>query len=255
MEEGATEDMARLKSLTLPHAGDWLNVVPSNALGLHLRPQEFVMVARYRLGLSLYTQEGPCPSCLRLSDAQGNHAMCCGSGGERISRHNNLRDQVHDTAMAAGLGPVREVRFLLPGQDSRPADVLLPHWIAGKDAALDLTVVNPCQVATVVGAATTAGHALQHAFNRKMRGSADACQAQGVVFLPIVVESFGGWHEMAVREVERLGAALARQTGQEEDEAVRHLWGKLSLLLQRGNAAILANRVPAFPAPEVDGLH
>ena len=67
--------------------------------------------------------------------------------------------------------------------------------------------------------------------------------------------SFGGWHEMAVREVERLGAALARQTGQEEDEAVRHLWGKLSLLLQRGNAAILANRVPAFPAPDVDGLH
>ena len=49
--------------------------------------------------------------------------------------------------------------------------------------------------------------------------------------------------------------SLARQTGQEEGEAVRHLWGKLSLLLQRGNAAILANRVPAFPAPEVDGLH
>ena len=47
VEEGDTEEMARLKSLTLPHAGDWLNVVPSTALGLHLRPQEFVMVARY----------------------------------------------------------------------------------------------------------------------------------------------------------------------------------------------------------------
>ena len=42
-------------------------------------------------------------------------AMCCGSGGERISRHNHLRDHLHDTAVAAGLGPVREVRFLIPG--------------------------------------------------------------------------------------------------------------------------------------------
>ena len=86
-----------------------------------------------------------------------------------------------------------------------------------------------------------------------MRGAGETCQQQGVAFLPMVVESFGGWHEGAVREVERLGAALARQSGQEEEEAVRHLWGKLGMLLQRGNAAILANRVPSFPDPAVDG--
>ena len=77
-----------------------------------------------------------------------------------------------------------------------------------------MTVVNPCQVATVVGAATTAGHALNHAYARKMRGSAEACQQQGVTFLPIVVESFGGWHEIATREVEKLGRLLARPTGE-----------------------------------------
>ena len=199
VEEGDTEGLARLRSVTLPHAGDWLNVVPSTALGLHLRPQEFVMVARYRLGLPLYNLDGPCPACHRLSDKQGNHAMCCGSGGERISRHNHLRDHLHDTAVAAGLGPAREVRFLIPGEDSRPADVLLPHWVGGKDAALDVTVVNPLQVATVVGASTEAGHALTHAFNRKMRGSAEACHRQAVAFMPLVVESYGGWHEMGVR--------------------------------------------------------
>ena len=30
-----TRDIARLASLGLPHAGDWLNVVPSPSLGLH----------------------------------------------------------------------------------------------------------------------------------------------------------------------------------------------------------------------------
>ena len=34
-------DKARLSSLGLPHAGDWLNVIPSPVLGLHVRPQEF----------------------------------------------------------------------------------------------------------------------------------------------------------------------------------------------------------------------
>ena len=81
----------------------------------------------------------------------------------------------------------------------------------------------------------------------------DDCWRQGIAFLPMVVESFGGWHEASAREVERLGAALARHTGQEEKEAVRHMWGKLGMLLQRGNAQILANRVPSFPAPEIDG--
>ena len=46
-----------------------------------------------------------------------------------------------------------------------------------------------------------------------------------------------------------------RHTGQEESEAVHHLWGRLAILLQRGNAAILGNRVPNFPLPQVDGLH
>ena len=53
-------------------------------------------------------------------------------------------------------------------------------------------------------------------------------------------------------EVKRLGAA--RHTGQEEGEAISHLWGRLAVLLQRGNAAILANRVPALPDALVDGV-
>ena len=67
-----------------------------------------------------------------------------------------------DTAVAAGLGPVKEGRFLLPGADRRPADVFLPNWAGGQDAALDVTVVSPLQDATVAGAAATAGHAFAY---------------------------------------------------------------------------------------------
>ena len=58
--------------------------------------------------------------------------------GERIARHNWLRDDLFNTAVAACLGPTREGRALLPGEGGKPADVFLPHWAQGKDAALDV---------------------------------------------------------------------------------------------------------------------
>jgi hypothetical protein len=39
--------------------------------------------------------------------------------------------------------------------------VLIPNWFRGQDAALDVTVINSLQDATVVGAAAEAGHALR----------------------------------------------------------------------------------------------
>ena len=252
--EDEVRERARLASLGLPHAGDWLNTPPLTALGPHLRPAEFVPALKYRLGLPVFTSEGPCPACLRFSDALGDHALCCGTGGERISRHNNLRDALFDTAVAAGLGPVKEGRFLLPGADRRPADVFLPNWAGGRDAALDVTVVNSLQEATVAGAAETAGHALSFAYERKMAAAAEDCQQQGINFLPLAAESLGGWHPTAEREVKKLAAALARNTGQPEGEAAAHLWGRLGVLLQRGNAALLGNRVPAPPDAHLDGI-
>ena len=41
--EGEVREQARLSSLALPHAGDWLSTAPLTALGLHLRPPEFVL--------------------------------------------------------------------------------------------------------------------------------------------------------------------------------------------------------------------
>ena len=56
-------DKARLGSLCLPHVGTWLNVVPNKSLGLHFRSQEFRICLMYRLGMPVFTEEGPCPAC------------------------------------------------------------------------------------------------------------------------------------------------------------------------------------------------
>ena len=58
---GSIREQARLASLSLPYAGTWLNVVPSPALGLHLRGPEFIAAIKYRLGANIFRSAGPCP--------------------------------------------------------------------------------------------------------------------------------------------------------------------------------------------------
>ena len=86
------------------------------------------------------------------------------------------------------------------------------------------------------GAATTPGFGLQYVFGNKMKGAEEDCGDQGISFLPILSDSLGGWHN---EQKERLGAALARRTGQEDGKAISHRWRRLAVLLQMNNAAIL----------------
>ena len=254
LNRGEGRELARLASVSLPHSGAWLNAIPSPALGLHLRSSEYTVALKLRLGIPVYTSAGPCPACRAPSDKLGDHALCCANEGERIARHNALRDALYSTAAAASLGPTKEVRFLLPGSDRRPADVFLPYWSGGRDTAWDVTVTHPLQAATVVKATSHPGHAAQEAFNRKMREAGELCRGQGIVFTPLALESFGGWHEVAERELRKLGSALARQTGQEEAVAIAHLFQKLSVLLMKGNTALINNRQPGIENCAVDGI-
>ena len=82
-----------------------------------------------------------------------------------------------------------------------------------------------------------------------------ACRAEGISFIPVAADTLGGLHSVAVEQVKKLGTSLARHQGQEEQEVVRHLFQRLSLVLMRGNAQLLVNRMPPDDVPdgEVDG--
>ena len=115
-------------------------------------------------------------------------------------------------------------------------------------------MTHPLQDRTRAGAATTPGYALNIAYDRKVAGAGEQCRQQGIAFIPVVAESLGGWHPVAAEQIRKLGSALARHTGQEEDEAISHLVTRCSILLQRGLTAFLLNRVPGHPAPEINGF-
>ena len=97
---------------------------------------------------------------------------------------------------------------------------------------------------------------LEKAYSRKVQGAAEDCRQQGLAFVPLAREALGGLHKVTVAQVKMLAAALARHTGQEEGEAKKHLFQRLSLGLMRGNATMLVCRGPDgdHPAGEVDGI-
>ena len=167
LHEKATtpRESARLLSMQLPHAGDWLSVIPSPALGLNLRGGEFRTSVLYRLGEPLFKSDGACQACSQHSDRLGDHAIACASQGEQIARHNHLRDALFHSAVSASLAPLREERALLPGVEQRPADVLLPHFSRGKHCCIDVCVVSSLQSQMVGGAANEAGYALQSRYS------------------------------------------------------------------------------------------
>ena len=183
----------------------------------------------------------------------GDHALGCSKTGDRIARHNLLRDVVFEAAASADLGPSKEEPHLLPGSVARPGDILIRRWSNGKDAALDVTVTSPLAPSNVLGASREAGKSLTKAYERKMRDTAEACRTQGLLFLPIAIETLGGFHSVALGQVRQLGQALARKKGCDDREPTGQLFSRISVTLMRGNAMMLSSRSPDVVNAEVDG--
>ena len=204
--------------------------------------------------MPVYSQEGVCTACKReVNDVLGDHAVGCSSEGERIFRHNIIRDAIFGSAKQSSLSPTKEESALLPGNEGKPADVLIPNWFSGRDAALDISVVSPLQKQLVKKASEETGSAAVKRHNDKLAKYYQRCNEEGIEFLPVVVETLGGWHPEAIFVIKKLAGQLASQTGQRTEETTRHLFQRLSVLLARGNATLIIHRDVNFADPSIDG--
>ena len=67
-----------------------------------------------------------CLVCQVSTNGFRNHQVSCGGNGDIIHRHDSLGNVLFSTAQSAALAPRREVPALIPGANSRPADVHPP---------------------------------------------------------------------------------------------------------------------------------
>ncbi|CAE7275446.1 unnamed protein product [Symbiodinium sp. KB8] len=259
---------AHLQLLQQPHAGAWLHAPPSEALGLHVEAGLFRVMVRMRLRLPVATSESACPLCDGVADLYGDHARACPCGGDRTKRHNRLRSLLAARAQAAGLSPELEKPGLLPPRlddagfpedgvrtacARRPADVWVPSWGLHGPAAFDLAVtvgLRPGRHAAVAAAADRPAADYEARKSSHLNTRA-VCEAQGLQFIPLVVEANGGWAPSAVRTWKELAAALALRTGEPVSQESDRLYQALAISLQRENARAVLRRIPETPVHEL----
>ena len=183
------------------------------------------MSVKYRLGIQVYPAAGPCVACGDESDPYRDYGVGCRNKGKRIYRYNILRDALHMTAKQASLSPAKEESALLPGSAEKPADVFIPGWANGRDAALDVSVVSPLQSQLIKKASEESSSAAKKRNNDMLSKYFDPCNNEGIHFFPVVVETLGGWHTKLARQ-------LASQSGAESADTARHLLQRLGILPQ-----------------------
>jgi hypothetical protein len=244
-------DKRRLLSVSARKTAGFITAVPNSH---QLMPTTVYAAAlRLRLGMRQFptTEYWPCPAtkadgdtiCGELSESTGQHALKCGTGNGRTSRHNSIRDVLIAILTTARFTIHKEPLHLLD-DGSRPADAAAEGWEGPKMGVFDVTVVTPQSGQGINRGGLRRAQAADAAEQAKMLKYAEACADKGYVFAPVAVEVFGAWGKRAQKVLARLGYALAERSGRPRALEVRHMYERLSVALQTRNARMILARAP-----------
>jgi len=192
--EGDVRSLARLRSCSMKGSGAFSHAVPNENLGTKMYNREFQFAVAYRIGLPVNLSKNYCSmlNCSKIVDKFGDHALLCGYGGDRIYRHNALRDTIFHMLRKVGYDAKLEKRGLLSDSDEKPGDIFVHTFDSGRPEALDVTVSSSVQPSSIQNASEETGFVVNAAESRKDRKFYDKCRAQGIDFFPLAVESLGG---------------------------------------------------------------
>ena len=240
-------DRARLLSVSSPFAASWLSVIPSEGHGLHLTAPIFQVALKWWLGLDTSggSQCSLCPGS--VLDHLSHHAVTCKRGGDVVTRHNRLRDCIVEVCRRAHIGVQVEVgNNLTPSHSkTRPADILIPNWVMGRTAALDVSVTSPLNPQTLLEAGVTATGAALTTEERKHDEDDPKCSELGWVCIPVVAESYGAWGREATLLFSTIASRIATLSNKPKSVTLSDIYGRLNLQLVRANAtSILARLMP-----------
>ena len=87
-----------------------------------LPPRIYRTAVARLLGQPVFSSSAPCPLCEQTVDPMGDHPLCCKSSGDRITRHNRLRNLVFKLADTGLIAPDLEKLGIL-GVTDKPVVV------------------------------------------------------------------------------------------------------------------------------------
>ena len=142
---------------------------------------------------------------------------------------------------------------------SSKALLKIPNFSGSSDVCLDFAVSHTQQIKYIKRASVDAGAAAADYESKvKEPKSKEACRAQGLEFVPMVVEVFGTWGKLAEPVIKFISQAVAYHKKMSFELVDIYLRQNASFVLQRHNArALLRHRdrnTPTVDGPVLDEL-
>jgi hypothetical protein len=187
------------------YSGLWLSAIPIPSLRLNLRPLEFINAFKYYFGIPIFEANSQCNKCRTKMDEWGVHAINCKFGGDPISRHNYLRDILWRLSVESNYNARIEEKDLIENSNQRPGDVFYSGWSTARDLCVDISVVDG------FGSSSSSSKSnLDTRANQKIKKYKDKCQEVNVDFTPFVLDSVGGFHDLAMDHMLKGGVEAGR---------------------------------------------
>ena len=196
LDKATPQEIARLEACRARNASTWLQPTPPE-----VRPISNAacrMSHKLRLGIPTYdtVTNLQCSCGTVLKD--GGHLLGCVrvDGGELTLRHDRIKKiqikkifEVNGRAvdMDRPGGP----KFATDGSKERPD---IEAWIGGTHMVIDVKVVHPTSFSYIGKALEPLGAALSDEKLKEKKHGSNA-EKRGILFVPYVVETFGGWRQ------------------------------------------------------------
>jgi hypothetical protein len=261
-KKGSHLDQVCMKAYSAPGTGRWLYAKPSEEEDKTLSNQQLAITARLQLGVDLHQGPASCRMCGSCRDVRGIHDLSCTVGGDILTRHNSVRDDIYGFARRARVNPKLEKAGLLsePGvflELRRPADVLIEGALRGardcgpvERVALDVKVINALGHDHYD---LTREHPLAAAeeYRRKacaLNNTASLCAVQGIAYEPLVFTAQGGIEKHAEAILSQLAELVADVESREVGDVKAEFLERISFTLARHTAnAVLRRQGRAAP--------
>jgi len=231
-------ETARLFASKEKESGAWLNSLPSSTLGTHLDNSTF------RISIALRTGQSVCEphtcTCGEIVNSNGLHGLSCHKSAGRWSRHSSINDIIKRALVSAEVPAILEPPGIFRNDGKRADGLTLIPWKMGKPLVWDATCSDTMAASYLNLTSKKSCEAARISESKKFNKYKEI--PQNYIFLPFCVETFGPWGEEAKKFIKELGTRIQLNTS--EPRSTSFLMQRLSIAIQRGNAASVLGTLP-----------
>ncbi|XP_031348412.1 uncharacterized protein LOC116174613 [Photinus pyralis] len=223
-------------------SGAWLQCIPSANIGTMLDSQDFETCMALRLGCKRF-QKHQC-NCGKVVEENGHHGLSCLSSKGRLSRHTELNHIIQRALASIKICSILEPVGLSRDDGKRPDGVSLAPWRRGQRLIWDVTCVDTVTASYIHQTSITAGSASEIQAKKKHEKYSDL-KSNNFFIVALAFETFGPCSSETTSFLMCIGQNLIAESG--DSRAKSFLFQRISLAIQRGNAASIRGTLPDHP--------